>query len=99
MLFYNSIKSAFRGKKAVQVGIVNDSVVVQHYSTTIAIVSETTVRIYTGGWRTQTTKRHINSIFDALNIKAKIYQKDHVWHIVVNGVDYVFVDGFEIYLW
>lgn len=93
---FKPIKAAFSGKKAVKIEVVDGTVVVWHYSTKIAVIGENSVEIYTNGWRTVTTKRHINTIFDALDVNASVYQKDYIWHIVVNDIDIHFFDGFAV---
>lgn len=93
---FKVIKSTFRGKKAVKIEVVDGVIVVWHYSTKIAVIAENSVKIYTNGWRTLTTKRHINTIFDALGVNANIYQKDYTWHIVVYDVDIHFFEGIKV---
>ncbi len=90
------IKSTFRGKKAVKIEVVGGTVVVWHYSTKIAVIGENSVKIYTGGKNTSTTKRHINSIFSALGANAHVFSRDYSLYVNVRGLEQVFFDGFAV---
>lgn len=93
---FKVIKSTFRGKKAVKIEVVDGVIVVWHYSTKIAAIAENSVKIYTGGRASLTTKRHINSILDALGVKAKIFQVDYILYVNVRNLKQVFFEGFAV---
>lgn len=93
---FKVIKSAFRGKKAVRIEVVDGVIVVWHYSTKIAVIGENSVKIYTGGKNTSTTKRHINSIFDVVGANAHIFSRDYSLYVNVRGLEQAFFDGYQV---
>lgn len=93
---FKVIKATLSKKKAVKIEVVDGAVVVWHYSTKIAVITGNSVKIYTGGKNTLTTKRHINSIFDALGANARIFSRDYTLYVNVRGLEQVFFDGFAV---
>lgn len=58
--------------------------------------SGTSVRLYTGGFRTVSTKSHMNDVLRAMGVKAHVFQKDGAWFVQhADGVS-DFVEGFEL---
>jgi len=59
-----------------------DSMAVYYHDTAIATIwGNGKVKIDNGGWHTQTTKRRINAILDALGLPYSIVQRDYIWYL------------------
>lgn len=95
---YETLKCVLSGKKMVKVAKSIVGTHVAHYSTEIAVVKEKTIKISSGGYFSVTTKRHLNTIFDALDIPVSVYQRNSVWYVNDYGVEQVFFDGYVINL-
>ena len=98
-----------------QTGRINEpafKTTVRLHSTDIVEVEEITstygirgVTLNSGGYRTPTTKRRRNQVFEALEIPLRVYQKGLVWYVEIgerpwhgdNG-PVVFKDGITIYI-
>ena len=93
---FKVIKATISGKKAVKIEVVDGTVVVWHYSTKIAVITGNSVKVYTGGSSSLTTKRHINSIFGALGANAHIFSRDYSLYVNVRGLEQVFFDGYQV---
>lgn len=60
----------------------------------IAEVSDTSLRLFDGGWRSNTTKSRLNAILKANgNGTEGIYQKDFCWYIAHDGIVEEFESG------
>jgi hypothetical protein len=53
----------------------------------IAMVGDTWIRLFDGGWRTATTKSRLNAILSAHGNGERIYQKDFTWYLAQPGKD------------
>lgn len=95
---YETLKRVLSGKKMVKVAKSIVGTHVAHYSTEIAIVKENTIKISSGGHLSATTKRHLNTIFKALDIPVSVYQRNNVWYVNDYGVEQIFFDGYVINL-
>jgi len=62
------------------------------HSTTIAVIRERTVELYTGGWQTPTTKSRLNAICDEFDI-PRICQVKGEWFHYKDGVSIPFEEG------
>lgn len=70
---------------------------VRYQDTDIAIKSLNNghVMLYSGGFRTKTTRANINRAMDMWGIPAYITQDKSVWYVNVDGDLHVFYDGME----
>lgn len=47
------------------------------------------------GWKTATTKRHMNKALKAHGINARVYQVRFKWWIEINGTTFEYKDNYE----
>lgn len=67
------------------------------YSTTIALVREDYILLATNGYRTATTKAHINMILGWLNLPVRMYSNKGEWYMYEEGMCLVpFREGITI---
>ena len=59
----------------------------------IAEVTDNTITLYDGGYRSNTTKSRLNAILQAHGNGERVFQQDHVWHIMINGKKVEFESG------
>ena len=60
----------------------------------IAEIYETSLRLFDGGWRTNTTKSRLNAILKENGAgDESIYQKNHQWYIAHDGIVEEFESG------
>lgn len=99
-----SITNAVKAKRTIVVGNTsiqtNDGItdVVLH-STKIMVINhkKNTIKLNSGGFRTNITKSRMNLVLDALGTTRKVIQVKHIWYVVgVCGVLTEFTDGMEI---
>ena len=73
-------KEYAQGKRNLAVGHFQDNVwIAIYYSTVIGIFDSEGFILNTGGYRTLTTKRHINGMLRGSGFS--VYQKDYKWYI------------------
>jgi hypothetical protein len=67
------------------------------YGNKIAEVSDTFIRIFDGGWRTNTTKSRLNAIFDGCGLPGDgVFQKAGKWFVKTKGSTIPFSDGLTL---
>ncbi len=59
----------------------------------IATILETSIALYTCGYKTPTTKSRLNAILKEHGNDARIFQKDFEWFVVDNGNTVPFTEG------
>ena len=62
----------------------------------IATVGEDFVKVFDGGWQSNTTKSRLNAIINEFcnGFTDGIFQKDFQWYIMDNKVTYAFTNGY-----
>ena len=77
----NAIKNkSYFCKSNMSININNGNIDIYLYSTKIAYVTGNYIYLYSGGWRSSTTKSRLNTILDTFNL-PKITQKNFIWYI------------------
>jgi len=67
------------------------------YGNKIAEVGDTFIRIFDGGWRTNTTKSRLNAIFNGCGLPSDgVFQKAGKWFIKTKGSTIPFSDGLTL---
>ncbi len=63
----------------------------------IAEVGDQFVRIFDGGWQSNTTKSRLNAIINEFccSFTDGVFQKDFAWYIKDNKVTHDFTNGYE----
>ena len=63
----------------------------------IAEVGDAFVRIFDGGWQSNTTKSRLNAIINEFccSFTDGVFQKDFAWYIKDNKVTHDFTNGYE----
>lgn len=70
-----------------------DDVVLRHHRTHIVKIRQSgDVELNTNGWRSATTKKHINN-FLLSNELGHLYQRNFIWYIEFGNITTKFVDG------
>ncbi len=59
----------------------------------IATINETSIELYTCGWKTPTTKSRLNAILSEHGNGARIFQSNFEWFVVDNGQKVPFTEG------
>lgn len=54
------------------------------------------IKIFDGGWQTNTTKERLNGLLSEIGSKIRVFQKNWVWYFSQNGEVYPFTNGFTI---
>jgi hypothetical protein len=66
------------------------------YSNLIAMVAETWIELFDGGYQTATTKSRINTILSAHGNGEYVYQKKGEWFLNYQGTAIPFFDGMRL---
>ena len=75
------------GNTSVHFNEENDVSVVRLHGNKIAEVGETFIRLFDGGWQTNTTKSRLNAILEAHGDKGdRVFQKNFDWFVDINTV-------------
>ena len=63
----------------------------------IATIGDDFLRIFDGGWQSNTTKSRLNAIINEFcnAFTDGVFQKDFVWYVMDNGVTHAFTNGYE----
>lgn len=72
---------------------------VMYHKTIIVDTTLPKTRIFTGGWRTVTTKEHINEVMKAMGKEVYIFQKNFEWFVRLHNdprCTFPFTEGFEV---
>ena len=78
--------------------VTNDGVsTVYLHGNKIAMVDDTSLTIFDGGWQSNTTKSRLNAIINEFcnAFTDGVFQKDFVWYVMDNGVTHAFTNGYE----
>ena len=59
----------------------------------IAQVGDTFIRLFDGGWRTNTTKSRLNAILTVHGTGERVFQKNWQWFVSTANGDIEFEDG------
>ena len=59
----------------------------------IATILETSIELYTCGYKTQTTKSRLNAILKEHGNDARIFQRDFEWFVIDNDQTVPFTEG------
>ena len=59
----------------------------------IATILDTSIELYTCGWKTPTTKSRLNAILKVHGNDARIFQRDFEWFVIDNGQKVPFTEG------
>jgi len=62
----------------------------------IAIIGEKFVKIFDGGWQSNTTKSRLNAIINRFcnAFTDGVYQRDFAWYVKDNNVEHEFSNGY-----
>jgi hypothetical protein len=78
------------GKHATNVYYSEEGVKVIYHSTAVVEVFNDRVKLNTGGWFSNTTKKRMNQASDAFNLGYSVFQKKGVWYANYNGQNHQF---------
>ena len=68
-------------------GVVIDSCMVcTYHSTDVVKWNDKHIRLYTGGWKTVTTKTRMNQVSNQFGLGYSVYQRKGKWYVDYNGV-------------
>lgn len=67
--------------------------VVRLHGNKIAEVGDTWLKLYDGGYRSNTTKSRLNAILSAHGNGERVYQKNYTWFISLNNEEKEFESG------
>ena len=74
-----------------------DSILKVCYHNTIVVeVTDDEIRLNSGGWRTNTTKRRMNQASLQYQLGIHVYQVNYSWYVGYNGKVYPFEDKMTI---
>ena len=70
--------------------------VVRLHGNKIAEVGDDFLRVFDGGWQTNTTKSRLNAIIDRFcnGVTDGVFQKNYEWFVRDNNVTHDFVNGY-----
>jgi len=62
----------------------------------IATVDDTSLTVFDGGWRSNTTKSRLNALINEFcnSLTDGIFQKDFLWYVRDNNEEKAFVSGY-----
>jgi len=84
-------KRTIKSKRATYLQKNGDSVeLVYHTTPVVTYNKDNTVKLYSGGYRSLTTKARMNS---ALGDRGYLYQKNYRWYIMSNGFNSNYFDN------
>ena len=67
------------------------------YSNLIAMVGDTWLELFDGGYKTSTTKSRLNAILQEFGIAGeRVYQKNFTWFVNYNGFPIPFFSGMRL---
>lgn len=66
------------------------------YSNLIAMVADTWLELFDGGYKSTTTKSRLNAILSAHGNGERVYQKDFTWFVSTKDGDVPFGDGIKL---
>lgn len=62
----------------------------------IAQIGDTWLRLFDGGWRTNTTKSRLNAILSEHGTGERVFQKNWQWFVSTSAGDVEFEDGMKL---
>jgi len=66
------------------------------YSNLIAMIADTWIELFDGGYQTNTTKSRLNAILSEHGAGEYVYQKNFQWFVSTINGDVPFVDGMKL---
>lgn len=66
---------------------------IYHDTAVVTRNADGSIRLDSGGWKTETTKRAMNQASNENNFGFKVYAKNGDWFVFVGGCDLPFEDG------
>ena len=75
----------------------NDMTYVYLHGNHICTLGDDFVKIFDGGWQSNTTKSRLNAIINQFcnAFTDGVFQKDFVWYVMDSGKQYQFINGYE----
>ena len=67
------------------------------YNNLIAMVADTWLEIFDGGWQTNTTKSRLNAILQAHGTGERVYQKNFNWFVSTTNGEVPFNGSIKLY--
>jgi hypothetical protein len=67
------------------------------YSNLIAMVGDTWLELFDGGWQSNTTKSRLNAILSEHGTGERVYQKDFQWFVSTSNGEVPFNNGIKLY--
>ncbi len=84
------------GNTRVEITPENDALVYLH-SNLIGKVSQHFVKLFDGGWQSNTTKSRLNAILDEFHYGSGVFQRDWTWYVNLQiGGHIPFYSGIEL---
>ena len=66
------------------------------YNNLIAMVGDTWLELFDGGWKTNTTKSRLNAILKEHGNSESVYQKNYEWFVSTKDGDIPFNNGIKL---
>jgi hypothetical protein len=66
------------------------------YSNLIAMVGDTWLELFDGGWQSNTTKSRLNAILSEHGTGERVYQKDFTWFVSTSNGEVPFGKGIKL---
>ena len=66
------------------------------YNNKVAEFTPTSVKLFSAGWYTTTTRSRLNLALILAFIPAEVYQRNHAWYVVGKDWESTFKDGMEL---
>jgi len=78
------------------VGMADGSTAIYYRNTCIVQFTPKSVRLYSGGWQTVTTKRKMNQASHQFDLGYGVFQRNYVWFVTLpNGETVEFEDNMK----
>ena len=94
-LLQKALNEEFKTKKATTVVIAGGLLLnVTYHNTNIASVDKYgNVSLYSGGYKTQTTKSRMNVVLSKMNLATRVVQRAKVWFVISDSGKLEFFEG------
>ena len=94
-LLQKSLTEEFKTKKATTVFIAEGLLInVVYHNTIVASIDKYgNVSLYSGGYRTQTTKSRMNVVLSKMNLTTRVVQRAKVWFVISDSGKLEFFEG------
>lgn len=93
---YVALKAAFKGTRNVKVTDWGGTISVVYFETPILLIGQDGTFIDNGGFKTVTTKKHLNTALLAAHVAASVRQTKGVWLVTTGGRETAFFRHFPI---